>query len=355
MPRPKHRSQPPRPAGERMAPTEAPVPTDTAPAALEGAVGESPDERLVLEDLLGRLESLRDCRIIAYWTSPMARISDAVIIPLHDQLTTIGKVKRLGLFLETGGGDVEVPWRMISLLREFCGHLTVIVPHRAASAGTLTALGANEIVMTPLSVLGPIDPSRGHPLLPRKGDSDPEPISVQDMRHAMQFIREAAGSDNEMPYTPEAMAQIFAALFDKIHPLAIGAIEQSYALSKLIGTRCLQTHMTAEDDELEIKRIVDTLCDDFKSHQYPIPRAEAKRIGLNVVDATPDEEAVINDVFKFGLMRPFWPAEQPKPGKPFEHRIAWLDSTQLHLTAEARAQIDDVGKVTPLGDRWTVY
>ena len=48
-------------------------------------------------------------------------------------------------------------------------------------------------------------------------------ISVQDMRHAMQFIREAAGTDKEMPYTPEAMAEIFSALFDKIHPLAIGA------------------------------------------------------------------------------------------------------------------------------------
>ena len=59
----------------------------------------------------------------------------------------------------------------------------------------------------------------------------------------MQFIREAAGTDKEMPYTPEAMAQIFTALFDKIHPLAIGAIEQSYALSKLIGMQCLGTHM----------------------------------------------------------------------------------------------------------------
>ncbi len=59
----------------------------------------------------------------------------------------------------------------------------------------------------------------------------------------MAFIRETAKPSDLTTYTPEAMAQIVTALFDKIHPLAIGAIEQSYALAKLIGTRCLSTHM----------------------------------------------------------------------------------------------------------------
>ena len=54
---------------------------------------------------------------------------------------------------------------------------------------------SNEIVMTPFASLGPIDPSRTHPLLPtREGAPEAEPISVHDMRHAMQFIKEAAAS-----------------------------------------------------------------------------------------------------------------------------------------------------------------
>src|SRR5581483_4880496 len=155
-----------------------------------------------------------------YYTSDVARISEAAVIPLYDQLTAIGKTKKLDLFLYTRGGDTEVPWRMVSLIREFCDEFGVLVPHRASSSGTLLAMGADEIVMTPLSVLGPIDPSRTHPLLARsQGSAEAEPISVQDMRHAMQFIREAAGTEKEMPYTPEAMAQIFTALFDKLHPL----------------------------------------------------------------------------------------------------------------------------------------
>jgi len=169
----------------------------------------------------------------------------------------------------------------------------------------------------------------------------------------MKFINDAAGEDKN--YTPEAMAQIFSALFDKIHPLVIGAIEQSYALSKLIGTRCLETHMTGDDAEDKIKKIVDTLCDDFKSHAYQIPRREAEKIGLNVKNANEAEESAITDLLKFYLKRPFMPAEHPKPKQQFKHRSAWLDSTQLHMAVEGTSLIDDDGGFRPLADKWVVY
>jgi membrane-bound ClpP family serine protease len=147
--------------------------------------------------------------------------------PLHDQLNAHGKQPALDLVLFTNGGDAEAPLRIVSLIREYCESFSLLVPHRALSAGTLLALGANEIVTTPFSVFGPIDPTRAHRLLPRReGATEPEPISVQDMRHAMQFIREAAPKEAAVAYTPEALAQIFTALFDKIHPLAIGQLSR---------------------------------------------------------------------------------------------------------------------------------
>lgn len=161
-------------------------------------------------------------RLIVYWLTDLARISEAVVSSLYDQLSAIGKQDKLDMFLFTRGGDTEAPWRIVTLMREFCNRFTVLVPYRAYSAGTLLAMGADEIVMTSMGVLSPIDPSRSHPLLPRReGAKESEPISVQDMRHAMAFIRETAKPSNEMTYTPDAMAQIVTALFDKIHPLAV--------------------------------------------------------------------------------------------------------------------------------------
>ena len=231
----------------------------------------------------------------------------------------------------------------------------MIIPHRAASAGTVLALGADEIIMTKLAVLGPIDPSRTHPLLPGPVGGVPEPVSVQDMRHAMQFIREAGQVNKEFAYTPEAMAQIFTALFDKLHPLAIGAIEQSYALAKLIATRCLETHMTGSAADAEIATIVDKLCDDYKSHAYQIPRREAKRIGLKVKYAPKRLEELVMKLYRHYVARPMVPPNI-NAGVPFKSHIAWLDSTDMQLRCELDQQLAAINAPPILmGDRWTSY
>jgi hypothetical protein len=293
--------------------------------------------------------------VIVYWLPDTAQMSDAVLLSLFDQLQLIGKQPALDLVLFTRGGATETPWRIVSLLREYCEKLSVLVPYRAHSSGTLLALGADEIVMTPLAELGPIDPSRTHALLPRReGANEAEPVSVQDMRHAMQFINDAAPQGN--PYTPEAMAQIFTALFEKIHPLAIGAIEQSYALSKLIATNALGTHMDPVEQAGEISAIVDRLCDSFKSHAYQISRREAKSIGLAVVDATPNEEECLFELLSFYTGRTAVPSPLPAVGQMFNVSIAWLDSAKLNVRAQAAYKRIDAVKnelVQDLG--WQKY
>ena len=318
-----------------------------------------PDDKAAVNAVLERLEQERQHPAIVYWTTALAKISVGAELPLYDQLRTLGRQKTIDLVLFTNGGDTEAPWRLISVLREFCDTLAVLVPHRALSAGTVLALGADEIVMTPLSALGPIDPSRTHPLLPRReGAKEAEPISVQDMRHAMQFIKEAADSGDQAgtPYTPDALAKIFTALFDKIHPLAIGAIEQSYALAKLIGKRCLETHMTGADAEGKIDCIVDALCDDYKSHAYQISRREAREIGLKIHDASPTVDAILMDLltlYTARLLGPFGTSTQP--GAKALMQIAWIDSKEQKFRCEQQVAFAENNNLEKGGDRWVIY
>lgn len=343
-------------------------------------------EKQQLDQLLNQLEQVRGNRVLVYWTTELARLSPAAEVPLYEILSDMGHQEAIDLVLYTRGGDTEAPHRLVSLIREYCDTLNVLIPYRCHSAGTLVAMGADEIVMTPLGALSPIDPSRRHPLLPkREGADEPEPISVQDMRHAMQFIREAAGgastreerkaasrflaalglrprgklreadSDSSaMPYTPAAMAEIFTALFDKIHPLAIGAIEQSYALAKLVGEKCLATHMNPNEDQDEIRVIVDRLCDEYKSHSYQIDRNEARRVGLPVVDASDEEEEVLLDVVKFYQGRITKPPNTP-PGSLSQIYIAWLDAAHLKRRVEGICRVDQQGQVQHLTDNWNDY
>jgi len=316
-------------------------------------------EKQRLLPLIKALETTRGNRAIIYWVTDLARISEAMIPSLYDQLSAIGKQDKLDLFLFTRGGDVEAPWRIVTLMREFCTTFSVLVPYRAHSAGTLLALGADEIVMTSMGVLSPIDPSRTHPLLPRReGATEAEPISVQDMRHAMTFIKETARPSIEATYTPEAMAEIVIALFDKIHPLAIGAIEQSYALAKLIGKRCLSTHMTNPEDDAKIDVIVNKLCDDYKSHAYPICRKEAKDIGLKVTNASPAVDKAMMELLSFYMGRDIgFPktSMRPSPGQNFKLNIAWLDSTDKQMRVEQDTSIEKDNQLKVLGDRWVEY
>ncbi len=70
----------------------------------------------------------------------------------------------IDMILHTPGGLVLASEQIARALRDHQGRITVLVPHYAMSGGTLIALAADEIVMDPHAVLGPVDPQLGnHP------------------------------------------------------------------------------------------------------------------------------------------------------------------------------------------------
>ena len=67
----------------------------------------------------------------------------------------------LDLILHTPGGLVLAAEQIAKALVDRKGKVTVFVPHYAMSGGTLIALTADEVVMDPNAVLGPVDPQIG--------------------------------------------------------------------------------------------------------------------------------------------------------------------------------------------------
>src|SRR3990167_3105513 len=114
--------------------------------------------------LIKKIEASRGSKVITYITSDRqgpvnARVAMDIIPFVSQQLRKIGKVSKIDLFLYTAGGDTMVPWRLVSMIREYCDTFSVLVPYKAHSAGTMIALGADEIVMNDLSEISPIDHS----------------------------------------------------------------------------------------------------------------------------------------------------------------------------------------------------
>jgi ClpP class serine protease len=67
----------------------------------------------------------------------------------------------LDIILHTPGGLVLASLQIARAVWKHKGKVTVFVPHYAMSGGTLIALAADEIVMSPHAILGPVDPQLG--------------------------------------------------------------------------------------------------------------------------------------------------------------------------------------------------
>ncbi|HKR80105.1 MAG TPA: ATP-dependent Clp protease proteolytic subunit [Nitrospira sp.] len=108
----------------------------------------------------------------------------------------------LDVILHTPGGLVLAALQIARAISRRKGKVTVLVPHYAMSGGTLIALAANEIVMSPHAVLGPVDPQLGQypaasllKVVGRKpiAEIDDETLVYADVgEKAMTQLREAA-------------------------------------------------------------------------------------------------------------------------------------------------------------------
>ena len=253
--------------------------------------------------LIKSIEKQRGSKVIAYVTNTRQNLEVQmaldVIRYLYDHLEQIktehsGKGKpKIDLFIHSNGGDGTVPWRLVTLIREYTDSFGVIVPHRAFSAATLTALGADQIVMHPMGMLGPTDPTVGNAFNPVDAKGQRLGISVEDVTAYIQLIKEDAGIQHE-----DELVQAFNVLAGQVHPLALGNVKRSISQSRMMATKLLELHMPSAQSH-NISDIVDKLTSKLFYHGHPINRKEAReQIGLEkVVDAPPDLERMIWDLY----------------------------------------------------------
>jgi len=121
--------------------------------------------------LLGRFEEERKSRVIAMIhrqeSASFLGVPVASSISIDDSEAVLRAIRftppeqPIDVILHTPGGLVLAAEQIAKALVEHKGKVTVFVPHYAMSGGTLIALAADEIVMDPNAVLGPVDPQIG--------------------------------------------------------------------------------------------------------------------------------------------------------------------------------------------------
>lgn len=211
---------------------------------------------------IARIERLRGSRVITlvYRQETMRFLGFPIMryIDVQDSEEVLRAIHMtdpevpLDLVLHTPGGLVLATIQIARAVRDRKSKVTVFVPHYAMSGGTLIALAADEIVMCPHSVLGPIDPQLGQfPAASLLKVVEQKPIAEID--------------DNTL-----VMADVGRKAIEQVKNSARELLEHRLP------------HDAAE-------RIAETLATGRWTHDYPISAEEAAKLGLPVSLAMPDE------------------------------------------------------------------
>ena len=174
----------------------------------------------------------------------------------------------IDLILHTPGGLVLAAEQIAEALLKHPARVTVFVPHYAMSGGTMIALAADEIVMDPNAVLGPVDPQLGqYPAASILRVMEQKPIAEIDDQTLI-------------------MADVARKALIQVKRTVAGLLRKHF-------------------DEQKSEELAQLLSQGTWTHDYPISVEEARSMGLRVSTEMPTE------VYELMGMYP-----QPRGGKP---------------------------------------
>lgn len=192
----------------------------------------------------------------------------------------------IDIILHTPGGIALAATQIAFALKDHPGKKTVMIPHYAMSGGTLIALAADEIIMDPNAVLGPVDPQLGD----KQGVySAASILQVLEKKNVKNIDDRTLILAEESRKAMEQMRRIVRRLIEDKYP------------------------------EEEVEKIVDELVSGIYTHDYPITAEEAQRLlGDRVKLGLPQEVYSLMGLYRMEV-RPRRPSVEFVPIPPI-HR-----------------------------------
>ena len=175
----------------------------------------------------------------------------------------------IDLIIHTPGGLVLAAEQIATALVRHKGKVTVIVPHFAMSGGTFIALAADEIIMDPNAVLGPVDPQLG---------GFPAASIVKAVREKS---------------------------LDKVEDKTLIMADVSEKALQQVRKKVTQILIEKGMEKEKAERIAEELSQGKWTHDYPLFKEDLEALGLKVSTEMPPEVYALMDLY-----------EQPTQARP---------------------------------------
>ena len=206
------------------------------------------------------------------------------------------------LILSSYGGDAHAAYRFTRHLQStYRGKLTLFIPTMCKSAGTLVAIGADELVMSPRGELGPLDVqvSERDELWERRSGLVPTQALETIRQEAFTFfeqsflkLRSRSASQITTRTAAEIASQLSVGLYSplvaQIDPLRVADIRLSMRIAEEYGNR-LSTDNVKEDT-------IHKLVYKYPSHGFVLDKREASSLFNRVRIPTSEENTLITEL-----------------------------------------------------------
>ena len=256
------------------------------------------DFRLLTEERktqLRRISKLRGGRDVLVFAAdinsqnPDTPIGQIDHLPISDQLANLHG-DALDLVLETHGGSGESAEEIVRIIRDKYEHVAVIVPGWAKSAGTIITMAADEILMGPISALGPIDAQ----------------LFWQGKQFSAEALLEGLNKIKADVDKTGVLNKAYIPILQGISPGELQSAQNALDFSKVLVTQWLTRYkfkdwtehhstgqpVSSEEREERAKEIAEQLCDHSRwlTHSRSIRIADLRDMRLRVTDYSEDSK-----------------------------------------------------------------
>lgn len=201
--------------------------------------------------------------------------------------------KTLDVVVDSSGGDINAAYNLALLFRRYgTERLTFIVPRWAKSAATLLVCGGNEILMTPVAELGPLDPQITEKKFLEQRLEHFSPLHIES---TLQLIREEFENGS---------TKLADGLLQRLQfPLTLGRFKKSIDVGRDYVVKLLTTRMLDENQSEKAKIIGEKLTTGYADHGWCISVDEAQEIGLNANEIENESLDAVWTIFNLGKKR----------------------------------------------------
>lgn len=217
---------------------------------------------------------------------------------LDASIQTKRKRPNVCLVIATYGGSPDVAYKISRMLQKRYNKFTAIVDAFCKSAGTLTAIGAHELVMSDRGELGPLDIQVARPDEPKEHTSGLAPVQ------ALKILQEQATESyagmfetlSERLSIPTRTAittadhltsALFSRIYQQLEPIRLGEYQRAMTIMTEYGKRLCQGSKNLKDGSL------DKLITEYPDHGFAIDRHEAEELFFKVRTPSPAERGLL--------------------------------------------------------------